>query len=176
MNDTLPRRVGQKLHFARIHLRELEKMAGLSATDLLSRRVAYSESFAFHLTGAVRCHLIEVAGFYKIDPLPAPDLESMLSLLAERCGASPEISELRILASRGDSWLKRLAVFYHACSEGIGVNSEPARNGLESHMTLLDLQELAEQRAVLPTVAECASWLSAAMELIERQRQGMAQW
>ncbi len=43
-------------------------------------------------------------------------------------------------------------------------------------MTLLDLQELAEQRAVLPTVAECASWLSAAMELIERQRQGMAQW
>lgn len=176
MNDALIRRVGQKLHFARIHLRELEKMTGLAAAALRSRQIAYTESFAFHLSGALRSHLIEVARFYKVDPLPATDAESMLSLLSEQCGVSPEINELRILAARGDSWLKRLTVFYHACSEGSGVDSEPMKDDFEPRLPLLDLQTADDPRAVLPTVAECAHWLDAAIELIERQRQGMEQW
>lgn len=174
MNDTLIRRVGQKLHFARIHLRELEKMAEPAATQR-SRQIAYTESFVYHLSGALRCHLLEVARFYKVDALPAAEMESMLSLLAEQCRVAPEINELRILAARGDSWLKRLTVF-HQASERNGIDSEPAREAVASHLTLIELQASDDQRTLLPAVAECAHWLDAAIELIERQRQGMEQW
>ncbi len=176
MSHNANRRVGQKLYFAHIHLRELEKLTELAPAGALPRQMAYTESFAFHLKGALKCYLVELASHYKVDTSPEQSLEPMLLLLAPRGVVSPELNELHALAAVHDSWLTRLDAFYRACNEGSGVRIESARDDSGQHLPIIDLQGSGETEIILPDVIECARWLAAAEELIERQRQGMEQW
>lgn len=176
MSHDVDRRVGQKLYFAHIHLRELEKLAELASAGAVPRQMAYTESFSFHLKGALNCYLAELASYYKVDTSPEQSLEPILLLLAHRGVVSPEFNELHTLAAVHDSWMKRLDAFYRACNEGSGVRIESAKDDSRQHLSIIDLQGSGETEIILPDVIECARWLAAAEELIERQRHGMEQW
>lgn len=176
MSHDADRRVGQKLYYAHIYLRELEKLAEHAPVGAALRKMAHTESFSFHLKGAMNGYLAELARYYEVEASPEQGLKPMLLLLAHRGVVSPEFNELHALSTVHDSWMTRLDAFYRACSEGSGIRIEPARNGSGQHLPIIDMQSSEETEIILPDVIECARWLAAAEELIERQRQGMEQW
>lgn len=165
-------RVNQKLYFSRLQLEQVD-----ASKSLRGRQVAFIESFALHLHGALTAYLGELARYHGVEFEPAAGLKGLAETVQSAGKQAPEVAELARLGAQPSTWLGALIAYHDVCVFGRG--GTVAEPGSDAHrLPLLALSEPSDKApdVPVPSPRDCRVWLAGFTELLERHRETMAEW
>ena len=162
-------RVNQKLYFARLHIELLQQEHAKHSHPRHVLDESIGESIVFHLVGAYRAYLQELAANYSVKAAGIDSLQALLLRFDEANLIAAELNELKVL-EESESWLSSLM---HSYSEVWGVK-ESGGAGQSSLNAGIALREVAPQEMV--DLATTAQWYEDLLALIDRGREAMLEW
>ncbi|MDY6827860.1 MAG: DUF6586 family protein [Pseudomonadota bacterium] len=165
-------RVNQKLYFSRLQLEQVAASEGRRG-----RQVAFIESFALHLYGALTAYLGELARYHGVEFEPAAGLKGLTESVRLAGKQAPEVAELARLGAQPSSWLGALIAYHDVCAFGRG-GTVPEPGSEAQRLPLLSLSEPSGKAPEVPVPApsDCRAWLDGFSELLERHRETMVEW
>jgi hypothetical protein len=175
MSDIYAVRTNQKLEFARLHIRELERAEESSQWSKHAKIESYHESILFFMASGYAALLRENAENYRLNVARVDRFYDLTEQLEQTGQESPEVEELEQLERDRGSWLHKMLHAYDACWQAEArrqAHTEPDSSVSAIHVVQINPNH-AEDRDVL---AEYRGWLQAFRELVERLRSGMQEW
>ncbi|TQV81368.1 hypothetical protein FKG94_09770 [Exilibacterium tricleocarpae] len=165
-NPYLPR-VNRALAYVKVQLDAVDRAAATPPDQGLHIEAALNAA-VLQLWLALQLYWHEIAGNYRIRE-PVPTLEGLLVQLDRASLAAAEAHELQTLAATEGSWLADLTRWQRELIPG-SESSPAVTTGAIKTIASVNLDRAP------PEVAQLRHCLAAMKELLERQRQGMAEY
>jgi hypothetical protein len=162
--------VGQKLGYARYFQTQLKATGQAYSNDGVAQHAALEDAITFELINALNAFLSEIADNYGVDP-SCSKVDSLISELALRGIVSPEVEEISLSISC-DGWISALMKRHQKnCAGSISTKeslaeTQPLRFVAPGETGVEELQNSSET----------GQWLTQLSELIDRHREGLAEW
>lgn len=161
----------QKRYFARFYLEAIENTK--NDETILNRKallMAHQQSCLFHLVGAYRAFIWEVANTYDEAYENSQSLHGLLQLAREHGKTVTELERVYALESSAGSWLNNMMSMWQHIDN---VNPEVATQAKEAvNLNAIEVRVVSD----IDELAQLHDWYDNLSQLIEEIRQMLSEW
>ncbi|SEI61892.1 hypothetical protein SAMN05421831_105166 [Allopseudospirillum japonicum] len=169
-------RTQQKLFYCQLQLQILQKIATYDELQQVALTYSCAEAALFHLQGAWRALLGEIAQAYRLDPHIATQAADLVELGVPREQVIPEALHLQSLTEDTFSWWRACQRRYEQAL-GLGLEQASTQNTPTAPLLLATDKQTSD---ALPLAAdlhqEISTYLQAFKQLSENIRTGLSEY